>query len=417
MNAKMNTITADPVSTSVPQAQTPRARLIAVLLYSTDFLPGVGGAQQAVAQLAQGLLARGNRPTVVTKTPAGTFDDRDLSYRVVRNPGFIDLWRLMGEADIIHLAGPAFIPLMIGLLRRKKIVIEHHGYQAICPNGLLLYAPLQNACPGHFLAGQYAECVRCVAKANGTANGATNSWTSAIWQLLIMFPRNWMCRRVSANAAISRHVERRLQLPRSRTVYYGVPDLRGEAISPLPPSSAPVCFGFVGRLVEEKGLTVLLDAASRIRKRGFDFRLKFIGDGPERARLEALVLQNGLRSRVIFTGSLNGDAFRRATADVAAVIVPSIMEETAGLAAIEQMMRGRLVIASDIGGLGEVVGETGLKFAAGNAEQLASCMERVLQEPGIVNEIGIRARQRTLKLFGEARMVEEHLDLYREVIG
>ncbi len=319
----------------------------------------------------------------------------------------------MGEADIVHLAGPAFIPLMIGLLRRKKIVIEHHGYQAICPNGLLLYAPRQNACPGHFLAGQYAECVRCVATANGTAN----RWASGIWQLLIMFPRNWMCRRVSANAAISRHVERRLQLPRSRTVYYGVPDLQGEAIPRLPVSSAPLCFGFVGRLVEEKGLTVLLDAASRIRKRGFDFRLKFIGDGPERARLEDLVLQNGLRSQVIFMGSLNGEAFRRATADVAAVIVPSIMEETAGLAAIEQMMRGRLVIASDIGGLGEVVGETGLKFSAGNAEQLASCMERVLQEPGIVNEIGTRARQRTLKLFGEARMVEEHLDLYREVIG
>ena len=409
----MNTITALPVSASVPQAQIPCARPIAVLLYSTDFLPGVGGAQQAVAQLAQGLLARGNQATVVTKTPAGTFNDRDLTYRVVRNPGFTNLWRLMGEAGIVHLAGPAFIPLMIGLLRRKKIVIEHHGYQAICPNGLLLYAPRQNACPGHFLAGQYAECVRCVAKATGQAN----NWLSAIWQLLIMFPRNWMCRRVSANAAISRHVERRLRLPRSCTVYYGVPDLQGEAISPLPASSAPLCFGFVGRLVEEKGLTVLLDAASRIRKRGFDFRLKFIGDGPERARLEELVLQNGLRSQVIFTGSLNGEAFRRATADVAAVIVPSIMEETAGLAAVEQMMRGRLVIASDIGGLGEVVGETGLKFSAGKAEQLASCMERVLQEPGIVNEIGTRARQRTLKLFGEARMVEEHLNLYREVIG
>lgn len=404
----MNAITTLPASTSVSQAQTPRSRPMKVLLYSTDFLPGVGGAQQAVAALAQGLLATGNQPTVVTKTAAGTFDDRDLAYGVVRNPGFTRLWRLIGEADVVHLAGPAFLPLTIGLLRQKKIVIEHHGYQAICPNGLLLYAPRQNACPGHFLAGQYAECVRCVATANG--------WWSGIWQLLVMFPRRWMCRRVSANAAISRHVERRLELPRSRTVYYGVPDLRGEAISPLPDSSAPLCFGFVGRLVEEKGLTVLLDAASRIRKRGFDFRLKFIGDGPERARLEDLVLQKGLRSQVIFMGSLHGDVFRRATSDIAAVIVPSIMEETAGLAAIEQMMRGRLVIASDIGGLGEVVGETGLKFSAGNAEQLASCMQRVLEEPGIVNEIGPRARQRTLKLFTEPRMVQEHLELYREVL-
>ena len=408
----MKAIPGDPLSSSLPEAQIPCSRPIKVLLYSTDFLPGVGGAQQAVAQLAQGLLATGNQPTVVTKTPVGTFNDHDLTYRVVRNPGFTHLWRLMGDADMVHLAGPAFVPLMIGLLRRKLIVIEHHGYQAICPNGLLLHAPRQTACPGHFLAGEYGECVRCVATANGTAN----SWTSAIWQLLIMFPRRWMCRRVSANAAISQHVEWRLQLPRSRTVYYGVPDLRGETISLLPASSVPVCFGFVGRLVEEKGLIVLLDAACRIRKKGFDFRLRFIGDGPQRARLEDLVLQNDLRSQVIFMGSLNGEAFRRATADVAAVIVPSIMEETAGLAAIEQMMRGRLVIASDIGGLGEVVGETGLKFSAGNAEQLASCMERVLEQPGIVNEMGARARQRSLKLFSEPRMIEEHLDLYREVL-
>jgi len=405
----MSAITARPVSKSVSEAQAYCSRPIKVLLYSTDFLPLVGGVQQAVAQLAQGLVIRGNQATVVTKTPAGTFNDRDLAYNVVREPGFRDLWRLMGEADVVHLAGPSFIPLIVGLLQRKTIVIEHHGYQAMCPNGLLLYAPRQTACPGHFLAGQYGECVRCVAKAGG--------WMSGVWQLPIMFPRRWMCRRVAANAAISRHVERRLQLPHSHTVYYGVPDLRNEPISFGSSSPGPFCFGFVGRLVEEKGLGVLLEAASQVRKRGCDFRLKFIGDGPERARLEELVLQNGLSSQVIFMGSLSGEAFSRATADIAAVIVPSIMEETAGLAAIEQMMRGRLVIASDIGGLGEVVGETGLKFSAGNAEELASCMQRVLDQPGIVNEIGARARQRSLGLFSEPRFIEEHLDLYREVLS
>ena len=405
----MNTITARTLSERISRAQPPCSRRMKVLLYSTDFLPGIGGAQQAVAHLAQGLLDTGNQPTVVTKTPSGTFNDRDLTYRVVRRPGLRDLWRLLGEAEVVHLAGPAFIALMLGLLRRKAIVIEHHGYQAICPNGLLLYAPRQTACPGHFLAGEYRECLRCVAKASG--------WLSSLWQLLIMFPRRWMCRRVSANAAISQHVERRLQLPHSHTVYYGVPDLCGEAVSLGVSSPAPVCFGFVGRLVEEKGLTVLLEAACQIRKRGYDFRVKFIGDGPQRARLEEFVLQRGLRSQVIFMGSIKGEALRAATADIAAVIVPSIMEETAGLAAIEQMMRGRLVIASDIGGLGEVVGETGLKFPAGNAEQLASCMQRVLDEPGIVNELGARARERSLRLFSEPRMIEEHLDLYRDVLS
>lgn len=404
----MSTITLPPVSKSAARSEAPCSRSLEILLYARDFLPEVGGVQQAVAQLAQGMVAMGNRPTVITKTLAAGFDDGDLAYKVVRNPAFTSLWRLMGKADVVHLAGPAFLPLMIALLRRKPVVIEHHGYQAICPNGLLLYAPRQTACPGHFQAGRYAECVRCVAKANG--------WWNGIRQLLIMFPRHWMCRRVSVNASITQHVDRRLQLPRSRTVYYGIPDLRSEGISLLPDSSAPVCFGFVGRLVEEKGLVVLLKAASRIRQRGFDFRLRFIGDGPQRAELEEFVGQNGLRSQVTFMGSLQGEAFRKATADVAVVIMPSIVEETAGLAAIEQMMRGRLVIASDIGGLSEVVGETGLKFSPGNAEELASRMERVVQEPAIVHELGARARQRSLTLFSEPRMIQEHLDLYREVL-
>ena len=56
--------------------------------------------------------------------------------------------------------------------------------------------------------------------------------------------------------------------------------------------------------------------------------------------------------------------------------MPSIWEETAGLAAIEQMLRGRLVIASDIGGLGEMVGDAAIKFPAGDAPTLADQMKK-----------------------------------------
>jgi len=56
------------------------------------------------------------------------------------------------------------------------------------------------------------------------------------------------------------------------------------------------------------------------------------------------------------------------------------------------MFRGRLVIASDIGGLSEVVGSTGLKFPAGNTEALTNCMRQVLEKPDIVSEFGQRAQ-------------------------
>jgi glycogen(starch) synthase len=378
-----------------------------ILLYTTDFLPGAGGVQKHIALLAHGLFKAGHQPTVVTETSAGTSHDGDLEFPVVRQPRLASLWRLIGDADLLHLAGPPFIPLMLGLLRRKPVVIEHHGYQAICPNGLLLHGPREAACPGHFMAGEYEQCVPCVAR--------TSRWLYGLWQLLITFPRRWMCSRATMNTAVSRHVENRLRLPRSRTIYHGIPDTLAERQPLVSISSEPICFGFVGRLVEEKGLMVLLDAASRLQLQGYDFRLKFIGDGPERTRLEKEVLRRGLKRRVTFTGFLTGEALQRATADLTAVVMPSIMEETAGLAAIEQMMRGRLVIASDIGGLGEVVGEAGLKFPPGDAQQLAACMRRVLDETEIASEIGTRARERSAELFTDTQKTETYVSIYSEL--
>ena len=92
--------------------------------------------------------------------------------------------------------------------------------------------------------------------------------------------------------------------------------------------------------------------------------------------------------------------------------MPSICEETAGLAAIEHMMRGRLLIAADIGGLSEVVDGAGLKFRPGDAEDLATCMQRVLEDGKLTDELGRRARERAEEMFGVNRMVDEHRALF-----
>ena len=101
---------------------------------------------------------------------------------------------------------------------------------------------------------------------------------------------------------------------------------------------------------------------------------------------------------------------------VLAVIMPSIWEETAGLAAMEQMMRGRLVIVSDIGGLSEVVGDTGLKSATGNAASLADCMKHVIDRPGLAARFGSMARVRALSLFRQDRMIDMYLQVYQDLV-
>jgi glycogen(starch) synthase len=98
--------------------------------------------------------------------------------------------------------------------------------------------------------------------------------------------------------------------------------------------------GYVGRLVQEKGLPVLLKAAKQLDNTGVDFHLTFVGDGPQQVELKAISDKLSLNEMVIFTGDLRGADLDKALRAIQIVVMPSEWEETAGLAAIEQMMSG-----------------------------------------------------------------------------
>src|SRR6266436_1103213 len=178
------TATSHPLSQEGGPAQPfPKARPLALLFYSHFFPPSVGGVETTALLLPKGLAElrdpRGAvqfRVTLVTRTPAGNYDDTALPFRVIRQPGLFQLWRLIRESDVIHLAGPALVPLSLGLLSRKPVVVEHHGFQTICPNGQLLIEPEATPCPGHFMAQRYSECLRC---------NATQGWLTS-WKLWLL---------------------------------------------------------------------------------------------------------------------------------------------------------------------------------------------------------------------------------------
>jgi glycosyltransferase involved in cell wall biosynthesis len=382
-----------------------------ILIYAHAFAPSIGGVEKYVMLLAEGLATKSAdlRVTIATPTPAGDFEDARLPFRVVRQPNFQMLWRLIGQADMVQLAGPVFLPLLLCLLRRKFVAIEHHGYQAVCPNGLLLYEPTKTVCPGHFMARRYHKCVQC--------NAGNVGMAKSVLLLLLTFPRCWLCHFAAVNIPVTRHVLRRLRIPRSQVIYHGIVDpFQGsDGIAKTSAVPQPLCFAYVGRLTSEKGLPLLVRAAHRLRNRGYSFRVWFIGDGPERTHLEGLTTELDVQDIVTFTGFLTGDRLQQALDAVAVVVMPSTWEETAGLSAMEQMMRGRVVIAADIGGLGEVVNGAGLTFTMGDVAQLAACMQQVLDTPGMVQSLGQQARARAVQQFRQARMVDEHLALYTDL--
>jgi glycosyltransferase involved in cell wall biosynthesis len=385
---------------------------VRLLIYTHPFAPMVGGIETYTMLLARRLseVAQADMEpvevTVVTQAHVRDMDDSVLPFRVVRKPGLAQLAGLVRKADVIHVASPAFVPMLLAWVLRKPVVVEHDGYNSACPNGLLFYEPTKTDCPGHFLARNYKECLRCNRENLG-------SWGS-FRLFLLTFPRRWLCLRMTVHIGPSNHVARRVEMPRTQIVYHGIACPTGATQIEYKVDS-PVCFAYVGRMVLAKGVPVLLRAAERLQKLGYEFRLKLIGDGPVRADLERMTDELGLRSRTTFTGFLQGDALDEAMRETTAAVMPSIWQDVAPLASIEHMMNGRLLIASDIGGLGELVDGVGLKFPAGDDEALADCLRRVLEEPRLARELGNSARERARLLFTLDRMAKDHLQVYAAI--
>lgn len=387
-----------------------------ILIYGEYFLPVVGGVQTSMSLLARGLVEWNLRPdrdnvqteitvTVVIGTAADGMDDSVFPYRVVRRPGFWRLVSLIRDADVIHIAGPCLLPMAIGRLIGKPVVVEHHGYQATCPNGLLFQQPVERVCPGYFVRSDYGKCLRCCSATEGQARGLRS--------LLLTFSRYWLSKHAAANIAITNYVATRLALPRTQTVYYGIEVQDPSCTIGVSPGRLRIAY--VGRLVPEKGLPVLLQATKLLKNAGASFEVKLIGDGPARSGLEKLAETLDVEGLVQFTGDLRDSALDQAVRNVAVVVMPSVWEETAGLSAIEHMMRGRVVIAADIGGLSEVVGEAGLKFAPGDSEALAACIWKVIDNPTLAISLGLMARERAARLFKLRSMIDGHVSLYRAV--
>jgi FkbM family methyltransferase len=383
-----------------------------LVLYSEYFFPVSGGVQTNIFELACGLSEwHHDHPncdpvnvTVVTRTAQSTPDDDSWPFHLVRRPKFGRLLQLLWTADVIHLAGPVLLPMAIGVALRKPVVIEHHGYQSVCPNGLLLMGTDRAICPGHYVAGHYLQCVRC--------NSGDIGWFGSFRALVLQFSRSWLSKRVSSNIAITEHVARRLTLPRTQTILYGIRDPGSVQRSQ---NANEIEIGYVGRFVQEKGLPVLLKAAKRLHEDGLSFRLTFVGDGPLRGQLEDEALELGLADHVMFTGELTGAGLEQAVRPLQVVVMPSLWEETAGLAAIEQMMRGGVVIASDIGGLSEIVENPALKFPPGDSETLYIRLRELLKTPSLMAPIGSLARARAETVFNLRTMIQAHVSLYTKV--
>jgi glycosyltransferase involved in cell wall biosynthesis len=189
-------------------------------------------------------------------------------------------------------------------------------------------------------------------------------------------------------------------LPASTTpvpvIYFGLDLPNWNQQAPLAGAGVLVT---AARLVEKKGLHLVPAALAKLQARGLTFTWRIAGDGPERARLQALVAQHRLGDRVVFLGACDNATVRRELMAADAALLPCILAgdgERDGIPIFlsEAMALGVPVVTTPISGIPEVVNDrdTGFFAAPGDSDALAATLAAVLGDPSLARSVGARGR-------------------------
>ncbi len=174
---------------------------------------------------------------------------------------------------------------------------------------------------------------------------------------------------------------------------------------------------FVGRLVQEKGVHVLLDAVPRILADVPAAKFVIAGKGPVLEHLRGQARHLGIDHHVRFTGYID-DMTRNSFYCASSVAVFPSLYEPFGIVALEAMAARVPVVVSDTGGLSEIVehGTDGLKCYSGNAVSLADQVVAVLKGSAFAARLAANAYQKVTTLFSWQEIARQTLNIYEDVL-
>ena len=386
----------------------------------------IGGMQDHTRDLARGLVWAGHDVVVITsRHPEGKREEHLDGVRYV----FVDaprhendpIWlresyaafvRLRAEQpfDVIHSESSSAVEyLRHGVHRRVPLVAMFHGTllglaKARLKSGLRTRRPLPIlrairsvqwlATHEHFRHGAWYRFRACEAIVP-TRQQLKDTCRSCLL-------------RPSRVHVVPNGVDANLFYPRSKR----------EAQAELGLDASPL-FACVGRLVPEKGNHHAVRALASLGAEEPDARLVIVGDGPERERLEDLCHKLGVGGRVAFVGAQPHEAIAAYLAAADGFLFPTERDEALPIVLLQAMACARPVIASRVGGIPEVIGESsacGLLIPPGDVRALREMMLKILRDEELRSRLGEAARQRVLAEYTIEKMVERTLSVYRIAI-
>jgi glycosyltransferase involved in cell wall biosynthesis len=174
---------------------------------------------------------------------------------------------------------------------------------------------------------------------------------------------------------------------------------------------------FVGRLVNEKGVHVLIDSVPKVLHHYNDTRFVIAGKGPQLDNLRWKTEQMGISHKVCFTGYISDEDLLKLYKCVDVAVFPSLYEPF-GIVALEGMVANVPVVVSETGGLGGIVdhGVDGMKSYTGNANSLADSILEILHNPSKAEKIKKKALEKVHTIYNWNNVTEKTLKVYERII-
>ncbi len=334
-----------------------------ILIYSPSFYPNVGGLETVIAILAHEFLAQGHKVKLVSETPDS--ESKVFPFEVYKSPNLRGLLELTEWCDIYFQGCVSLKGLWPLLIIRKPLVVSHHTWYRRLDGSL--------------------------------------GWQDHIKRFVTRFATN-----ISASHDLAEEIPAPSAVvpnPYEADVFYEMSEIiRDREIV------------FLGRLVSDKGVDLLLSALAEIKQRGMTPHLTIIGKGPEESKLHQQVKELDLADQVDFAGVKVKEELARLLNAHQILVVPSRWREPFGVVALEGIACGCVAIGSEKGGLKDAIGPCGVTFPNGDHKALTQVLFDLLSSPAKMSIYRTQAESH-LSRHRQAEVAKAYLHIFERTVS
>jgi glycogen synthase len=333
-----------------------------ILIYSPLFYPSIGGLETITSILAHEFTCLGHEVRLISETPST--DSKEFSFEIIRQPSKKLFLSLTKWCDVYFQSCVSLKGLWPLLFISRPLAITHHTWYR---------------------------------RDDGSYN-----WKDYLKQFVTHF---------AVNIAVSHEIAKNISaastvIPNSyqENIFCEISEvLRNQDLV------------FLGRLVSDKGVNLLIDSLAQLKLRGLTPQLTIIGGGAEETNLRQQAKKLEVSKQVCFAGVKVGQELVTILNSHKIMVIPSLWDEPFGIAALEGIACGCVVVGSERGGLKDAIGRCGITFLNGNLEQLSAILFELLTCPEKLINYRENAKPH-LALHTSKAIAQEYLKILETVV-